>query len=129
MLTLEFCEDGGLIAALNKEIFSDEAPESAVVLYCDKEPCGLACVYPSHDGIHISRIGVLPGFRGKGYGDFFARAVIYKQLPYGRNIIVDFNRGYFYKLGFKDYPGGRMIAACRDVMFPSECSHKEVHSD
>ena len=124
MLTLEYCEDEELKSALAEELFPGEKVGSAVVLRADGVPCGLAEYALESDCVRIKKAGVIKSERGKGYGDFFTRALVFKFMKSGMDIAADCESEYFQNLGFKRDGKGGMRVSPGEVVFPSQC-HKE----
>lgn len=125
MLTLEYCEDKALLSDLHGRIFGGEAPAAGVVLRADGKPCGVACYALEEGGVRIKEVGVLQEERGKGYGDFFTRALVFKFMQSGMDIFADGVCGYYKNLGFwEDGRGGMRVSPDR-VVFPSSCKHRE----
>ena len=124
MLTLEYCENEELKAALAGELFPGEGVGSAVVLLSGGVPCGLAEYALEGDCVRIKKVGVIKSERGKGYGDFFTRALVFKFMRSGMDIAADCESDYFANLGFTpDGKGGMRVSPDR-VVFPSQC-HRE----
>lgn len=124
MLTLEYCEDEKLKGAMAEELFPGEKVGSAVVLRADGVPCGLAEYALEGDCVRIKKVGVIKSERGKGYGDFFTRALVLKFMRSGMDIAADCESEYFQNLGFKRDGKGGMRVSPGEVVFPSQC-HKE----
>ena len=128
MLTVEWCEDKKILDSLSLAALGrPAAAESGAVLAVDGNKCGVAFFTLDSD-IHISAVGVLPEYRGKGYGDFFTRVLLYKFMFYKKDIVVDCVDGYYTKLGFKQ-DGESMRASCDDIVFPSYCAHNGGYND
>lgn len=124
MLTLEYCEERTLLDKLHEEIFGGKCSESfGVVLRADGVPCGLALYRLQEGAVRLEKVGVLRGERGKGYGDFFTRALIFKFMQSGSDIVAPCVCDYYKKLGFTQ-DGGEMRVAPEKVVFPSAC-HRE----
>lgn len=120
MLTLKIC-DRNVSDNIEKDIFGDILSFGERTLLFEEDiPIGVSVFSLSDDGIIISRIGLLREYRGRRYGDFFTRSIIYKFLPYRMKIYIDGIYPYFYKLGFVD-DGDRMVAESDDIIFPSTC--------
>lgn len=124
MLTLEYCEDEELKSALAEELFPGEKVGSAVVLRADGVPCGLAEYALEGDCVRIKKVGVIKSERGKGYGDFFTRALVFKFMRSGMDIAADCESDYFANLGFTPDGKGGMRVSPERVVFPSQC-HRE----
>lgn len=121
MLYITPCEDIKIGEELSEKIFGvGDITDGAILLFNDKTPIGLAEIYVGSDFVGISRIGVLPDFRGRGAGDFFARVIIFKLMSYELPIKLDFVNDYYQKLGFKKQDK-TMLAECEDIKFPSCC--------
>ncbi len=123
MLTVEWSEDRRLLDGLSRAIFDCSARDlCGAVLSCDGVYCGVA-FYGVGECIHIKSVGILPEYRGNGYGDFFTRTLIYKFMFYNKDIVVDYHDDYYINLGFVSDGDGSMRASCDDVVFPSGCEH------
>ena len=123
MLTLEYCEDEKLKGALAGELFPGEGVGCAVALLSDGVPCGLAEYALEEGGVRLKKVGIVKGERGKGYGDFFTRALVFKFMQSGMDILVDGRSAYFENLGFKADGKGGMRVSPDEVVFPSQCKH------
>lgn len=126
MLNLQLTEDIELIDSIFNSL-KKEKPDnvSFAVLFANKTPVGITAFYIA-DTIHIKGIGVLPEERGKGYGDFISRVIVNMLSGYGNDIIVDYKSNYFYKFGFTDIEGDKMLVRVKDLKFPSKCKGDNV---
>lgn len=81
---------------IRRRVFLDELgwPEEAVfdgadayaahlVVEADGVPVASARLYPKQDGVSLSHICVLPGYRHQGYGDLCTRQALYKAQNMG----------------------------------------------
>ncbi len=113
-----------MLDGLSRAIFGTPAHSACgAVLSCDGVYCGVA-FYGIGDELHIRSVGILPEYRGRGYGDFFTRTLIYKFMFYNKDIVVDYHDDYYINLGFASEGDNSMRADCADIVFPSGCGHK-----
>ncbi len=92
------------------------------VLNIDGIPAGIARLKVTPEESHIVRVGILPGFRGKGYGDFFTRSLMNVLIDVTDRIVIDYVSDYYLKFGFIK-EGERMAIDPEKLVFPHKCGH------
>lgn len=109
---------------IENNIFGEILPfGERVTLYNDNDPVGVAVFGISSDesASVLYRIGIVSNERGKRYGDFFIRAMLYKLSLSGMDIILKDYSSHFEKYGFVKCDDGGMHAKNRELIFPSKC--------
>lgn len=121
MLEMYPSADAKLNSKLTKTLFSRE-PLSGVsfVLTAEGKNVGLMELRLPPNGNGILSVGILPEFRGKGYGDFFTRAALLRLSETGEEIRIAYASEYYLKFGFRQC-GKEMILKSKDLYFPHEC--------
>lgn len=121
MLSYTATNDYGLLDKLNREIFFVPYDgQIGYVLYDGDIPVGIAALTVSPDVSVLKRVGIIPSQRGKKYGDFFTRSLLYGCSGVSERLIVAYSDKYFEKFGFVD-KGGKMEIESKDLTFPCEC--------
>ena len=124
MISFGATNDKRVLDALHNAIFGTPIEgDVGFVLDVDGKPAGIAKLKVTPEESHIVRVGVMPKLRGKGYGDFFTRALVFKFMQSGSDIVAPCVCDYYKKLGFTQ-DGGEMRVAPEKVVFPSAC-HRE----
>lgn len=109
---------------IEKKIFGDIIPfGERVTLYNDNDPVGVAVFGISDEGDAsvLYRIGILANERGKRFGDFFIRAMLYKLSLSGMDILLTEYDRHFKKYGFVKCNDGGMRVKNSELVFPSKC--------
>lgn len=123
MLSIDATNDKELLDALSIDALGKNFDGNAgFVLFCDNLPIGVAKVTARDNVAFISNIGVVPQERGKGYGDFFTRALMHNMSNASEKIVVLSVCDYFKQFGF-ELDQGRMIIDSKDLVFPRKCCH------
>lgn len=108
---------------IEKEIFGEIIPfGERVTLYCDNDPVGVAVFGISDDECAsvLYRVGVIESVRGKRFGDFFIRSMLYKLSLSGMDILLNEYDSRFEKYGFVKYDKGMRVKNS-ELVFPSKC--------
>lgn len=108
---------------IEKNIFGDIIPfGERVTLYNDNDPVGVAVFGISDEGDAsvLYRIGILTNERGKRFGDFFIRAMVYKLSLSGMDILINEYDRHFLKFGFIKTANGMRVKN-NELVFPSKC--------
>ncbi len=123
MLSLIYSDDSKINGLLNDAIFGDVAPDGFTVLLLE-DGNALGIAYVTLDGVLpiIQRVGILPDFRNKGYGDFFMRSLFFMLSEQSGGVAVGWSHVYFEKFGFKPVDG-LLFVSKEDLVFPSYCKH------
>ena len=123
MLSIEATNDKEVLDALSQKIFG-KAFDGGVgfVLYNENTPIGIAKVLVKDEVATISGIGIVPEERGKGYGDFLTRSLMFNLSEVTRKIVADATCNYFLKFGFEEIDG-KMVVESKDIIFPRKCCH------
>ncbi|MGI6213576.1 MAG: hypothetical protein ACOYIQ_03360 [Christensenellales bacterium] len=125
MLSLIPCTDKEVLNGLSKEIFkTDFNREAGYILLCDGENAGLA-EFTIGKVSRFIRADVKEQYKDLGYRDFFTRAILYRMGQIAMEIEIDYYHSYFEKFGFKRYGKDKMRVDSRNLVFPSDCAHKE----
>lgn len=123
MLSLLYSDDNKINGELNDTIFGSSSSEGfSVLLLEDGIAIGISSVVL--DGLLpiITRVGILPEYRNKGYGDFFMRSLFFMLSEQSGGVAVCWQHKYFEKFGFK--PTDNLLFVSReDLKFPSYCKH------
>lgn len=123
MLSIDATNDKELLDGLSLRAFGKSFDGRAgFVLFCDSLPIGIAKVTAAGNTACISGIGIVPEERGKGYGDFFTRALMHNLSNASEKIVVESVCNYFLKFGFEQQ-GDKMIIDSKDLVFPRKCCH------
>lgn len=121
MLEMYPSADAAINSELSKTLFSRQ-PLTGVsfVLTAEGKTVGLMELRLPPSGNGILSVGILPEFRGKGYGDFFTRAALLRLSETGEEIRIAYASEYYLKFGFRQC-GKEMILKSKDLYFPHEC--------
>lgn len=123
MLSLLYSDDNKINGELNDAIFGSSSSEGfSVLLLEDGIAIGISSVVL--DGLLpiITRVGILPEYRNKGYGDFFMRSLFFMLSEQSGGVAVSWQHKYFEKFGFK--PSDNLLFVSKeDLKFPSYCKH------
>ena len=81
-----------------------DAEAQQVMVYREGQPVGAARLW-RHDGsFHMGDIGVLPAYRGQGYGDLLVRLLIFKAETHHAGCVrltcAQATRAFFERYGF-----------------------------
>ncbi len=68
----------------------------------------------------IKSVAIVPEKRGRGNGDFFTRALIYKLQTVSDKVTIGYVDDYFRQFGFTE-DGDRMVADSEKIHFPHAC--------
>lgn len=121
MLSYTATNDYGLLDKLNRQIFNVPfAGQIGYVLYDGDIPVGIASLSVSPDVSVLKSVGIIPSQRGKKYGDFFTRSLLYGCSGVSEKLVVAYSDEYFVKFGFTD-KGGNMEIESKNLTFPCEC--------
>ncbi len=100
MLNMLPTNDRKLLGSMSFKIFSSPFEgDIGYIFYEDDKPIGFAKLVVGDTSI-ISAIGILPDYRGKGYGDFFTRSILFRLTQISRKIVVNYIDDYYLKFGF-----------------------------
>lgn len=121
MLEMYPSADAAFNSELSKTLFLRK-PLTGVsfVLTAEGKTVGLMELRLPPNGNGILSVGILPEFRGKGYGDFFTRAALLRLSETGEEIRIAYASEYYLKFGFRQC-GKEMILKSKDLYFPHEC--------
>lgn len=123
MLSIDATNDKELLDNLSLRAFGKNFDGKAgFVLFIDSQPIGVAKVTATDNIASISQIGVVPEERGKGYGDFFTRALMHNLSNASEKIVVESVCNYFLKFGFEQQ-ANKMVIDSKDLVFPRKCCH------
>lgn len=124
MISFGATNDKRVLDRLHEAIFSSPLDGSVgYVLDVDGVPAGIAKLRVTFEESHIVRVGILPGFRGRGYGDFFTRSLMNVLIDVTDRIIVDYASDYYLKFGFAR-EGDHMVIDPEKLVFPRACRHE-----
>lgn len=122
MLNLNPTNDTALLNALHNAIFgTDISGKVGYVFYVDDVPAGVAKLDIDATSAYLREVGILKGFRGKGYGDFFTRSLMNCCIDI-TDVIYTYKDDYFLKFGFTE-DGDRMKVDSDKLVFPHACKH------
>lgn len=85
--------DIGPALFLRREIFSldrdscDDCSWQALAVH-EGQPVGTGRIWWEDGAFHIGMIGVLPAFRGRGFGDFLTRLLLFKAQQHNAGRVV-----------------------------------------
>ena len=100
MLNMLPTNDRKLLDSMSFKIFSSPFEgDIGYIFYEDDKPIGFAKLVVGDTSI-ISAIGILPDYRGKGYGDFFTRSILFRLTQISRKIVVNYIDDDYLKFGF-----------------------------
>lgn len=123
MLDLVYEEDINKALTVWSRIFPDRPLEDGlhVLLRLEEVPIGIARVtLPSADHVVLHELGIYEDLRGRGFGDFFMRSLMYMLTLCGNDFVVAWQHPYFDKFGFVRQDEGMRCKAA-DLVFPSAC--------
>ncbi len=127
MLSYTATNDKELLDGLNSEIFRLPFDgQIGYVLFDGQAPVGIASVSVTPEVSVLKSVGILPSHRGKRYGDFFTRSLLYGCSGVSEKLVVAYSDGYFEKFGFVE-KDGKMEIESKNLTFPCECG-KGGHS-
>ncbi len=114
--------DIGPALFLRREVFSlgrdarDDYAWQALAVH-EGQPVGTGRIWWEEGAFHIGGICVLPDFRGRGFGDFLTRLLLFKaQEHYARQVILHAHPGvspFFQRFGFLPCQGREGDGAIR----------------
>lgn len=108
---------------LYMEIFKEVFPGNVgYVLLFDEKCIGVAKIITTPSISHIEKVGIIPSYRGKGFGDFFTRALMNTLSNVSKTIVINYLSDYFLKFGFVK-ENDKMSVNSTDIVFPSKCGH------
>lgn len=122
MLNLDATNDLTLLNTLHNAIFGNDIQgKVGYVFYVDGVPAGVAKLDIDATSATLREVGILKGFRGKGYGDFFTRSLMNCCIDI-TDVIYAYKDDYFLKFGFTE-DGERMRVDSDKLTFPHACKH------
>ena len=123
MLTIEATNDKELLDELFRNIFGKALDGSVgFVLFCDDKPVGIAQITAKDEVCYLRNIGIIAEERGKGYGDFFTRALLNNLSTVSRRIVVEPHCDYYLQFGFLQ-DGSKMVINSQNRTFSHKCNH------
>ena len=97
-----FIEEQGISESV--EMDGTDVDAIHLVAYDEGRPVATGRIRLSGEAAHIGRVAVLKDERGKGFGDFIMRVLVYKccEMDYGKQVLnaQAASRGFYEKLGF-----------------------------
>ena len=99
----------------------DALDESAqqIVVYNGDIAVGSARLWWQDGAFWLGEVGVLPAWRGMGYGDLLVRLLLYKALTHSARALrlktPEATAGFFARYGFRAQSGEVMYLAADDV--------------
>ncbi len=121
MLSLGASNDKNLLNSLHNAIFgTDMVGDVAYLLYFGDEPIGIAKLKVTPEEMHVVEVGIVEGYRKKGYGDFFTRSLMNIFIDVTDRIYSDYIDDYFLKFGFTR-TGDVMVVESGKLVFPRKC--------
>lgn len=121
MLSYTATNDRELLDELNLKIFDRPfGGQIGYVLFDGKVPVGIASAAVTPEVSVLKSVGIVPSQRGKRYGDFFTRSLLYGCSAVSEKLVVAYSDKYFEKFGFTEN-GGKMEIESKNLTFPCEC--------
>ncbi|MCL2631237.1 MAG: GNAT family N-acetyltransferase [Firmicutes bacterium] len=123
MLSYQATNDKALLSRLSSEIFNKPYyMDTGFVLYHEATPIGISALKITPSESVVIEIGVLKEFRGKGYGDYFTRALLNNLSYVSKTIKINYRHDYFVKFGFSETNSGMEILS-GNLTFPCKCKN------
>lgn len=118
MLHCSATDDKAILNRLHREIFGSEFDRGVgFVLRDGDKPIGLATLDATPEISTLRKIGIVPSERGKGYGDFFARSLLWGMANASERVAVATRDAYYLRFGLEE-SGEGMAADASRVTFP-----------
>lgn len=126
MLTVKTAKNSENIASLAISCGLDELFHDTVFVLCmDDEVIGVADIEVEETS-RILSVGVLPNLRGRGYGDFFTRTLMFMLSDIATNIEIGYSNSYFIQFGFEYAEDGKMTVETENLVFPHGCKSEGI---